>query len=112
VVDTPSEAAVELKVAMLEVLRQMNRSEMEGADVVGLELEELRFELSRGRLARITVEEVGRAVSVLVANGYARELTDTEYAWTRGRTVSDRFTITPDGKAFLLREIERTGRID
>ena len=111
-VDTPEEAASELKLTMLEVLRQMNRAEMEGTDVVGVEPEELRFLIARGRLPNLTLAEVRTAVSTLVANGYARELTDTEYAWSRGRTVGDRFTITTEGKEFLLRAIDRASRVE
>jgi len=110
--DTAEEAAAELKLTMLELLRQLNRSEMERQDVAGVELEELRFLLSRARLPQLTLEEAKRAMEVLVANGYARELTDPEYAWSRGRTVRERFTITTEGKEFLLHEIERTGRVE
>jgi len=110
--DTPSEAAAELKVAMLEVLKQLNRAEVEGADVPGVELAELRFHLSRGRLPGVSIEEVAQAVRTLVANRLARELTDTEYAWSKGRTVGDRFTITVEGKELLLREIEKADRVD
>jgi len=112
VVETPQEEALELKEVMLEVLRQLNRAEEERADVVGLEPEEIRYLISRSHLPRISIEEVRRAIAVLLGNGFVRELTDTEYAWTRGRPVGDRFTLTTLGKEFLIREIERTGRID
>ncbi len=111
-VDTPAEAALTLKLEMLEVLRQLNRAEMEQTDVVGVEPETLRFEISRGRLPQITVDQVRLALRVLVANGYARELTDAEYAWSLGRTVGDRFAITTEGKEFLVRETGKAGRID
>jgi hypothetical protein len=109
---SPQESATELRTELVEVLKQLNRAEMEGeGEVVGLETEELRHFLSRGPLPPLTVEEIGTALRVLIGNGFARELDDPEYAWDRGRVVSERFTITTEGKQFLLRQIQRVGRV-
>ena len=109
---TPQEDATELRAELVEVLKQLNRSEMEGdEEVVGLEPEELRHFLARGPLPPMTIDEVHTALTVLVGNGLARELDDPEYAWARGRVVSARFTITTEGKQFLLRQIQRVGRV-
>jgi hypothetical protein len=111
-VATPQEDAMELRTELLEVLKQLNRSEMEEeGEVVGLESEELRHFLARGPLPAVTSTQLGTALRVLIGNGLARELDDPEYAWNRGRVVSERFAITTEGKQFLLRHIQRVGRI-
>jgi hypothetical protein len=51
-------------------------------------------------------------VSVLVGNGYARCLDTPEYSWERGRVVATRYTITSQGKAYLVSRLQRTGRVD
>ncbi len=107
----PEEAALGLRRAMVEVLKQLNRDEMEEPNVPGLEIDELRSLLARGALPLISQGDTVRALQVLLGNGYARELTDARYAWTRGRTVQNRFTITTAGKSFLLQSITRIGRV-
>ena len=107
----PQEAAQGLRRALVEILKQLNRDEMEEPEVPGLEVNELRELLARTAFPLITPAETRTAVHVLVRNGYARELTDERYAWTRGRTVGCRYTITSPGKSFLLQAIYRAGRI-
>jgi hypothetical protein len=97
---------------MLELLKLLNRAEMEQRDVDGYELSELHYFLVRGPCPLISEEEVAKALGVLTGNRLAAELADPEYAWERGRVVGRRFAITTEGKAFLLRQLERTGRID
>lgn len=109
---SPQESALELRSELVEILKQLNRAEMEGeGEVVGLETDELRHFLARGPLPAMSAEEIGRAIRVLIGNGFARELDDPEYAWNRGRVVSERFTITTEGKEYLLRQIQRIGRV-
>jgi hypothetical protein len=107
----PLEQAMEMRTELLEILKHLNRAEMEGGDVTGLEVDELRHFLARAALPGVTHDQVGEALRVLVGNGLACELDDPEYAWDRGRVVSDRFTITTEGKAFLVRQLQRVGRI-
>jgi hypothetical protein len=107
----PREAALELRTELVEILKQLNRAEMEEADVPGLEAEEVRHFLSKGPLPQATSAEVAEALRVLVGNGLARELDDPEYAWDRGRVIADRYTITTEGKEFLIRQIQRVGRV-
>jgi hypothetical protein len=109
---SPSEAATELSEELVEILKQLNRSEMEDASDPGLEVEEIRHLLSRGPLPQVTAPDVERAVRVLVGNGYARCLDAPEYSWERGRVISVRYTITTDGKAFLVACLARTGRVE
>ncbi len=107
----PEDAAQGLRRAVIEVLRQLNRDEMEEPDVPGLEAEELRALLVRRACPTITRGETERMIRMLVANGMAEELTEPRYAWSRGRMVSTRFTITTPGKEFLLRATQRIGRV-
>ena len=105
------EDALDLRADLLEILKQLNRDEIEDDTVPGLELEELHHILAKGPLPQISREETRRAVDVLIANGMACELDDSKFAWTRRRFVEKRFTITTAGKAFLVRAIETAGRI-
>ena len=107
----PQEAALGLRRALVEILRQLNRDEMEEPEVPGLEVDELREILARRAFPLISRAETHRAVQVLVRNGFARQLADPQYAWTRGRVVRDRVTITTEGKSFLLQSIQRVGRV-
>ena len=110
--DAPETLAAGLHGEMLEVLKLLNRAEMEQRDVDGYELAELHHFLARGPCPGIREEEVVTALDVLIANRLAAELADPEYAWDRGRVIGRRFAITTEGKAFLLRQLERTGRIE
>jgi hypothetical protein len=107
----PLEQAMELRTELVEILKHLNRAEMEEGDVNGLEVDELRHFIARAALPGVTHDQIGKALEVLVGNGLARELSDPRYAWDRGRVVSDRFTITVEGKAFLVRQLQRVGRI-
>jgi len=107
----PEEAAIGLHRTLVEMLRQLNRDEMEEPEVPGLEAEELRMILARRAFPLITPNETHQAIQVLVGNGFARELTEPRYAWTRGRVVNHRYTITTQGKGYLLRAIQRPGRV-
>jgi len=109
---SPLDAALELGDEIVEILKQLNRSEMEEGMDPGLEVEELHHLLGRGPVPHVTAPDVERAVHVLVGNGYARCLDTPEYSWERGRVVSLRYTITTEGKAFLLSRLSRTGRVE
>jgi len=109
---TPAEEALELRTEIVEVLKQLNRAEMEGeGEVIGLESDEIRHFLARGPLPTVTSTALSQALHVLIGNGFARVLDDPEYAWNRGRVVGERFTITTEGKEFLLRQVQRIGRV-
>lgn len=111
-VASPADTALELRTEMIELLKQLNRAEMEEAgDLTGLEVEELVHLLGRGAVVRPTIEEVETALRVLVGNRLALELDDPQYAWNRGRVISNRYAITTEGKQFLVRQLQRVGRI-
>ncbi len=107
----PEQAAQDLRNVLIEVLRHLNRDEMEEPDVPGLEEDELQQILKGRGFPLISSDETRRAITVLLRNGYARELTEPRYAWTRCRMVSNRYTITTEGKGFLLHAIRRVGRV-
>ena len=107
----PAEAAALLREEIFEILRQLNRAEMEAPDGAGLELDELHHLLARQKYPRVTSADVTRAVDVLVGNGYARMRDDPEYAWDRGRVVGTRCTITTEGKVFLVERLDRANRV-
>ncbi len=109
--DTPDGAAREFHLEMLEVLKLLNRTEEEEGTSEGLEREEVVHLLGKSGFPAMTVDRAGETLDVLIANGLARRLTDPEYAWDRGRVVSERFAITLPGKRLLLTELERTGRV-
>jgi hypothetical protein len=110
--ETAGEQAGELRDALLEILRQLNKVEVEGPDVVGLEQRELFTLLRRGPCPYLTEGDLDRAIETLIGNRMAQELDDPEYAWDRGRVVGPRYALTLEGKRFLLDQLERTGRID
>lgn len=109
--ESPAEAARELRDEMLEILKQLNRDEMEDEEDPGLEYSELRHLLARGPLPQITDDQLERGLSILAGNGYIRELRESRWAWSRGRTVADRWEITTSGKAFLASALEKVGRV-
>jgi hypothetical protein len=109
--DTPEGQAREMHLEMLEVLKLLNRVEEEHGATEGLEKDEFVHLLGKVGFPSVTVDQVGKTLDVLIANGLARLLTDSEYAWDRGRVVGERYTITLDGKRLLLKELERVGRV-
>jgi hypothetical protein len=111
-VESPADTATELREEMIEVLRHLNRAEMEEPEGEGLELLELHHFLTRGPYPHLTTDAVAEAVSVLVANGYTRVRGDPEYAWDRGRVLGTRFLITTEGKQFLLERLARVNRVE
>ncbi len=109
--ESPAEAAATLGDELLAILRQLNRAEMEATATGSLEVDELRHALVRTAHPTLTTPDVERAVSVLVGNGFARELDDPTYAWDRGRVLGTRYAITTEGKAFLLARLARPDRV-
>ncbi len=109
--DTPDGQAREFHLEMLEVLKFLNRVEEEHGPTEGLERDELVHLLAKAGFLSVSVEQVGETLDTLIGNGYARRLTDSEYAWDRGRVVGERFAITLDGKRLILKELEKVGRV-
>ncbi len=110
--DTDSERAGELGAILLEVLRFLNRAEVEGEEVAGLEHGELLTHLRRGLHPEATGAELDTALTTLLGNRMIIELDDPEFAWDRGRTVGRRYALSLTGKEYLLQKLERSGRIE
>jgi hypothetical protein len=108
---TPDEQARELHVELVEMLKLLNRVEEEHEGADGFEREELLHLMPKAGFPNATLTDVERSLEVLIANGYARTIEGNEYAWDRGRTVGERYTITTEGKRLLLKEIERVNRV-
>jgi hypothetical protein len=108
---TPDEQARELHLELVEMLKLLNRVEEEHEGADGFEREELLHLMPKAGFPNATLADVERGLQVLLANGYARALEGSQYAWDRGRVVGERFTITLDGKRLLLKEIERVNRV-
>lgn len=109
--DTPEGQARELHLEMVEVLKLLNQVEEEHGSTEGLEREEVVHLLGKSGFPAMTIDQAGQTLDVLMANGLARRLTESEYAWDRGRVVGERFAITLPGKQLLLKELERVGRV-
>jgi hypothetical protein len=107
----PDAQARELHLQMVEILKLLNRVEEEHGEIEGLEREEAVHLLSKAGFPNLSLDDVDRTLTVLMGNGLARKMTDTEYAWDRGRVVGERFAITLEGKRLLLKELERAGRV-
>jgi hypothetical protein len=108
---TAEEKARELHLELVEMLKLLNRVEEEHEGADGFEREELLHLMPKAGFPNATLDDVERTLKVLVGNGYARAIEGQEYAWDRGRTVGERFTITLEGKRLLIKEIERVNRV-
>lgn len=105
------ERAAQLHEELVSLLKLLNRADEEEEGARGYELGELHRFLVRGNWPGLSAEAVEQALGILIRNGLAAERSDREYAWERGRVVGSRYEITTEGKEFLLRELDRTGRI-
>jgi hypothetical protein len=108
---SPREEAWSLHETFMELLRRLNQAAEEGVEIHGLEFVELERVMARFWSMRSGEFSVDRAVELLVENGLVGMQLNPEFSWMRNRTVGTRYYITPLGKAYLLREIEETGRI-
>ncbi len=103
------------RATFLAILRQLNRAETENnADTPeqALELPEIEQRLSDFWAVEQGVAKIPQALGLLLMNGLVVAQGDTEYSWQRQRNVSQRYQITPEGKKFLLENIEKTGRVE
>lgn len=108
---SPEEHALNLHETFLEILRRLNQAEAEGVDMSGMEERELARAVDRHGPSVGESIPLDRAMGLLVENGLVGSVDDPTYSWVRSRTVGMRFVITPLGKAYLLRQLEETGRI-
>jgi hypothetical protein len=97
---------------LLEVLKELNRAETEETEVEGMERNEIFVILRKGPTPWLTEAALDSAIETLLGNGMTRRIEEPAYAWDRGRVLGARFALTLPGKEYLLRELERTGRVE
>ena len=107
----PSDRALDLHETFLEILRRLNQAEEEGIDLSGLEPRDLERSMARRGHSSPYQLPLSRAVELLQENGLVGSVDDPAYSWLRSRTLGSRIVITALGKAYLMRQIEETGRI-
>lgn len=109
--ENPALVAETFRFDLLEVLKTLNWGAEEEPQLGGIELSEILLRLRRGPCPLITETLLREAIATLVANRMAETRDDIHYAWERGRVLGRRYTLTVQGKKFLLAQLERTGRI-
>lgn len=109
--ETPREVAWSFHETLLEVLRRLNQASERRTEVDGMEYHELERTLSRSEALAIRPGKLPQALQVLMENRLVAEECVPAFAWDRQRTIGERFRITPEGKAYLLRQLEENGRI-
>jgi DNA-binding PadR family transcriptional regulator len=107
----PQQAAFAFHETLLEVLRLLNQSAERRAEVEGMERIELQRAMRNFWAFRAGETDLERSLRLLMENGLVAENDHPQFAWDRGRVVRDRYAITALGKAYLVRQIEETGRI-
>lgn len=99
---------------MLELLRQLNRSEAEHSDDTpdqARELSDLEGTLGAFWAVKSGQVSVRFALGLLLKNQMVRQNSDSEFSWGKGRAVGSRFLITSEGKRFLIDSLEQSGRV-
>lgn len=96
---------------VLEVLRRLNQAAERRSEVDGMELIELEQRLRDFWAFRSGETNLNRALRLLLDHGLVAQNDRPQYAWDRGRILRERYMITTRGKAFLVRQIDQTGRI-
>ncbi|MCI4334039.1 MAG: hypothetical protein L3K04_00150 [Thermoplasmata archaeon] len=102
------------RATMLELLRQLNRSEEEHAQDSpdrAKELPDLEGTLGGFWAVKSGQVSVRFALGLLLKNQMIRQNSDQEFSWGKGRSMGSRFAITTQGKQFLLASIEDAGRV-
>src|SRR5580658_3620027 len=103
-----------VRATLLAILKQLNQAEsqQEGATAVpALELPELEDRLKDHWAVDGGTVNVSLALGLLLRNGLVTTRADQEYSWQRGRQVAQRYSITGDGKKFLVDSLEKSERI-
>ncbi len=103
------------RATFLAILKQLNRAETENtadSPEQALELAELERRLAGFWAIEAGSARVPQALGLLLTNRMVAASADPEYSWQRQRTVAQRYHITPEGKKFLLENIERMDRVE
>lgn len=104
-----------MRATFLAILRQLNQADVQhdsASPDQSLELAEIERRLSDFTPVLSGSVKVARALGLLLMNRLVAANADPEFSWQRGRTVAQRYQITPLGKQFLLENIERKDRVE
>ncbi|MCI4351434.1 MAG: hypothetical protein L3K15_07980 [Thermoplasmata archaeon] len=107
----PQQAAYAFHESLLEVLRLLNQSAERRAEIDGMERTELERAMRNFWAFQAGETNLERSLRLLLDNGLVAENNRPQFAWDRGRILRERVAITALGKAYLIRQIEETGRI-
>jgi hypothetical protein len=109
----PSPEPWVLHETLLELLRRLNQAHERAGDndVEGLEVPEVKRVMAPFWSTQTHQVDLEFALQLLVENGLARAEDAPAYSWDRDRVMGQRFLITTDGKAYLKRQILRSGRV-
>jgi DNA-binding transcriptional ArsR family regulator len=102
------------RATMLELLRQLNRSEAQYSDESpdqAKELAELEGTLGAFWAVKGGQVSVRFALGLLLKNQMVRANADREFSWEKGRSVGTRFAITSEGKRFLVDSLDSSDRV-
>lgn len=104
-----------VRATLLEILRQLNRSEAIHEDHKpvdqALELAELEGELRSFWAVEEGKVKVSLAVGLLLRNGLVAARRPGDFSWQRQRSARQLYQITPDGKKFLVEALRTSDRI-
>jgi hypothetical protein len=110
---TPTDADP-VRATLIAILKHLNQAEAQQDGQMSepaLELGELETRLKEFWAVDDGSVKVSLAVGLLLRNGLVAGLSDREYSWQRGRAVAQRYSITSEGKRFLVNSIEKSERI-
>lgn len=110
----PPADADPVRATILAILKQLNQADVQNTGTMeqpALELAELETRLKEFWAVGDGSVKVALAVGLLLRNGLVETRADKDYSWQRGRTISQRYSITAEGKRFLVDSIEQSGRI-
>jgi hypothetical protein len=96
---------------LVEVLKQLNRTEEEEPEIGGIEFSELLTHLRRGPCPQLSESDLDLRLATLMANRMALIDDRPVESWERGRVLGRRYGLTPEGKTYLLTQLQRAGRI-
>jgi hypothetical protein len=109
--DGPSSPAWTLHETLLEILRRLNQAAERDEEIPELEYDELVRAMGRFWATQSGRVDLPFALELLAENGLVAAVHEPVYSWDRRRRLGERFRITTLGKAYLVRQLEETGRI-
>jgi DNA-binding PadR family transcriptional regulator len=95
----------------MTILRLLNQAAERRAEVDGMERVELERAMRNFWAFQAGESDFLQSLRLLAENGLISQTDRPQYAWDRGRILRKRYSITPLGKAYLVRQITETGRI-